>query len=85
MSERAPGIAPHVLVVDDDDAIRTFVADALAGVGYRVAEASDGLHALARLDVDPPDLVLLDMRMPNLDGWGFMAAVAGRRSTRRSS
>jgi len=75
MAERAPGTAPKVLVVEDDDAIRTFIAEALAGVGYRVSESPDGEHALARLDVDPPDVVLLDLHLPVVDGRAFMAAL----------
>jgi two-component system chemotaxis response regulator CheY len=60
-----------VLVVDDDVAIREFVRDALEFDGYSVVTAADGAAALAALERLKPDLVLLDMRMPVLDGWGF--------------
>jgi two-component system chemotaxis response regulator CheY len=60
-----------VLVVDDDDAIREFVRDALEFDGYSVVTAPDGAAALAVLERMEPDLVLLDMRMPVLDGWEF--------------
>jgi two-component system chemotaxis response regulator CheY len=60
-----------VLVVDDDDAIREFVCDALEFDGYSVVAAHDGAAALAVLERLEPDLVLLDMRMPVLDGWEF--------------
>ena len=63
-------------MVEDDEATSAFICEALADVGYQVVNASNGSHALARLDVDTPDLVLLDLHMPVLDGWGFMAALA---------
>lgn len=63
-------------MVEDDEATRAFICEALADVGYQVVNASNGSHALARMDVDPPDLVLLDLHMPVVDGWGFMAALA---------
>jgi len=67
--------APQILVVEDDDAIRTFIAEALAGVGYRVVESPDGQHALARVDSDPPDVVILDLHLPVVDGWAVLAAL----------
>ena len=63
-----------VLVVDDDDAIRAFVVEALADEGYAVRAARDGAEALASLDAARPCAILLDMRMPGMDGWAFAAA-----------
>ena len=60
-----------VLVVDDDEMIRAVVRDALEFDGYRVVTAEDGAAGLAALDGLEPCMVLLDMRMPVLDGWGF--------------
>jgi two-component system response regulator MprA len=60
-----------VLVVEDDDAIRSVVADALELDGYRVVTAADGAIGLAALAGIEPCMVLLDMRMPNVDGWEF--------------
>jgi CheY-like chemotaxis protein len=60
-----------VLVVDDDPAIRAMVRDALELDGYRVVAAEDGAAGLAALDETAPCLILLDMRMPVLDGWAF--------------
>ena len=60
-----------ILVVDDDDMIRDLVADALADEGYAVVRAADGAEALRKVKEQLPALVLLDMRMPVLDGWGF--------------
>jgi CheY-like chemotaxis protein len=63
--------APRILVVDDDAAIRGLVAEILASEGYRVAVAAHGREALTIAEGAPPSLVMLDMRMPVLDGWGF--------------
>jgi CheY-like chemotaxis protein len=60
-----------VLVVDDDAAIRRVVAAALADEGYAVVQAADGDAALAAVRAAPPCLILLDMRMPGMDGWEF--------------
>lgn len=61
----------EILVVDDDPAILMTVADILEFEGYSVCTASNGAEALALLDDVRPRLILLDMRMPVLDGWGF--------------
>lgn len=58
----------HILVVDDDPHIRQIVRMALTRAGYAVTEASDGLLALQLFDETQPDLVLLDVLMPELDG-----------------
>lgn len=60
-----------ILVVDDDPAILSTVADILEFEGYRVEQATNGAEGLARLEEVHPRLVLLDMRMPVLDGWDF--------------
>lgn len=67
-----------VLVVDDDPAIRRTVAEALDMEGYEVLEAQDGAEALDLLADADPCVVLLDMRMPVLDGWGFAAELRRR-------
>jgi CheY-like chemotaxis protein len=61
-----------VLVVDDDVTIRETVTALLADEGYVVAQAANGMEALACLERQVPQVVLLDMRMPVLDGWGFV-------------
>lgn len=57
-----------VLVVDDEQAIREFVGEVLEDEGYRVRMASNGQEALTHLAAERPDLVLLDIMMPVLDG-----------------
>jgi CheY-like chemotaxis protein len=61
----------HVLVVDDEQDIREFLELALESNGYRVTTAGNGVVALRELAREPVDLVLLDMRMPVMDGWAF--------------
>jgi urea transport system substrate-binding protein len=60
-----------VLVVDDDPGIREATAELLELEGYLPRTASNGLEALESVNQDCPDLVLLDMRMPLMDGWQF--------------
>jgi CheY-like chemotaxis protein len=67
-----------VLVVDDDPAIRDAVRDALEAAGMRVTVASDGAEALAQVLTEAPCVVLLDMRMPVMDGWGFAREIRER-------
>jgi CheY-like chemotaxis protein len=69
-----------VLVVDDDDAIRDTVRAILEDEGYAVREAPDGAAALAAIDRESPCLVLLDMRMPVVDGWQVAAALQQREA-----
>ena len=59
----------QILVVDDDPHIRELVGVFLRNEGFDVTEASDGLEALARLESVKADLVILDVMMPNMDGW----------------
>jgi CheY-like chemotaxis protein len=63
-----------ILVVDDDPAIREFVGDFLSDEGYSVLSAENGSVALTVAEQQPPSLVILDLRMPVLDGYGFLAA-----------
>src|SRR6185436_7483744 len=70
----APGARPRVLVVDDNADMRDYVASLLAGE-YTVESAPDGAVALATVRSAPPDLVLTDVMMPELDGFGLLAAL----------
>jgi CheY-like chemotaxis protein len=78
----APGGSPAptapILVVDDDPAILATIEDILALEGYPVVTAGNGADALALVERVRPALVLLDMRMPVLDGWGFAREVRAR-------
>ena len=59
----------RVLVVDDEPSVRGFVTDLLGRAGYEVLEAASGEQGLRVLYAARPDLVLLDVSMPGLDGW----------------
>ena len=67
-------LRPRVLVVDDDAPIREVVAEALGDEGYDVSTAVDGADALASCRDNCPDLILLDLNMPGVDGASFLAA-----------
>jgi CheY-like chemotaxis protein len=62
----------EVLVVDDDVAVLQTIADALEAEGYTVVTARNGALALERLRQRRPDVVLLDLMMPVMDGWTFL-------------
>jgi two-component system chemotaxis response regulator CheY len=67
-----------ILVVEDDPAILSTVADILEFEGYDVERAMNGVEALDVVERVRPRLVLLDMRMPVLDGWGFARTLDDR-------
>ena len=61
----------NILVVDDDKNTRLFLKAVLEGAGYTVSVAEDGLRALSVMDKEHVDLVVLDIMMPNMDGYEF--------------
>ncbi|HEX7050348.1 MAG TPA: sigma-54 dependent transcriptional regulator [Longimicrobiales bacterium] len=69
---------PAILVVDDEANIRRMIARLLAAEGYQVGEAPDGEAALAAIEAGEPDVVLLDLAMPGLDGLATLEALRGR-------
>src|SRR5512137_2240966 len=74
-SPAAPAAFPnaHVLVVDDEQSIRHFVRCALADAGYHVSEAATGQEALRVFRGEGPDLVVLDVCLPDADGLDLLA------------
>src|SRR5688500_20023038 len=68
----------RVLIVDDEPDIRATVSAMLEIEGYDVAEAANGADALQVFEEQTPDVILLDMRMPVLDGWGFASELRRR-------
>jgi CheY-like chemotaxis protein len=67
-----PSAAPMVLLVEDHQSSADGYAELLAGAGYRVARAKDGYEALAKVSQEPPSVVLLDLKLPKLDGWDLL-------------
>jgi len=65
----------HILIIDDDEMIRTIFKRFLEGQGYRVECAVDGRDGLRQLEVEPPDLVITDIMMPDVDGLEVVLAM----------
>ncbi len=69
---------PLVLVVDDDPDILDAICDILDAEGYRVSRARHGQEALEQVDSERPDVILLDLMMPVMDGVAFSQALRQR-------
>ena len=67
--------SPHVLVVDDEEDLRELTRLTLELAGHRVTVASDGMEGLRIFFSEPPDVVLLDIRMPAMDGWTLLERI----------
>jgi CheY-like chemotaxis protein len=67
----------RVLVVDDERDVRTLVCHILADQGYEVDSAVDGREALEKIRASAPDLVVLDLMMPEVDGWHVLRELKG--------
>jgi two-component system, cell cycle response regulator DivK len=72
-----------ILVVEDDPDNRRIVAKTLSVEGYDVIEATDGVQALTLARAEHPDLVLMDLALPNLDGWEATRRLKSDPETRR--
>jgi DNA-binding response OmpR family regulator len=72
----------HILVVDDEKDLADLVSINLEIAGYRASTARDGVEALAIVGRDRPDMLLLDVMMPRLDGWGVLSALQEQEDTR---
>ena len=78
-----PPTASHpILIVDDEPAVRQLLRRALAALPHRVLEAANGRDALALTQQERPALILLDLTMPELDGWGVLQALQADPATR---
>ena len=69
-----------ILVVEDDVDLNDMMGTVLEAARFRVARARNGLEGLAEIDRELPDLILLDMKMPVMDGWEFAARLKAARS-----
>ena len=70
-----------VLLVDDEDSLRKVMRDLLERDGYDVAEARDGVQALDQIDRVGPDIIVLDLNLPGLDGYGVLSHLRSRPAT----
>ncbi|MEO8199009.1 MAG: type II/IV secretion system protein [Gemmatimonadota bacterium] len=71
-----------VLLVDDEDQLRRVMRDLLERDGYAVAEARDGIQALDEVDRHAPDVIVLDLNLPGLDGYSVLSRLRSREHTR---
>jgi CheY-like chemotaxis protein len=72
-----------VLLVEDEEQLRRVMKDLLQREGYRVAEARDGIQALDEVDRFAPDVIILDLNLPGLDGYGVLQQLRSRPATRQ--
>lgn len=77
----APSAAQRILVVDDNEAVLDIIREMLQRDGYRVVAVADGGKALEIVETEEFDLVLTDLRMPNISGWKIAKKVKGKNPT----
>jgi type IV pilus assembly protein PilB len=78
----ARGVGTCVLLVEDEDQLRRVMKELLEREGYTVAEARDGVQALDQVDRLAPDVIILDLNLPGLDGYGVLTQLRSRPATR---
>jgi type II secretory ATPase GspE/PulE/Tfp pilus assembly ATPase PilB-like protein/ActR/RegA family two-component response regulator len=76
-----PAGGAKVLLVDDEDLLRKVMKDLLERDGYNVVEARDGVEALDQIDRHGPDIIVLDLNLPGLDGYGVLSHLRSRPAT----
>ena len=74
---RSAAAAPLVMIVDDSLTVRKITSRLLTREGFGVVTAKDGIDALQLLDVETPDVILLDIEMPRMDGFEFTKTIKG--------
>ena len=79
---RGRGQGACVLLVEDEEQLRRVMKDLLQREGYQVAEARDGVQALDEVDRFAPDVIILDLNLPGLDGYGVLQQLRSRPATR---
>ncbi|HTD20910.1 MAG TPA: response regulator [Ktedonobacteraceae bacterium] len=72
-------MATRILIVEDNFNLLTLLKTRLEMAGYHISLAQDGLEALAQLEAQLPDLILLDLAMPRMDGYTFLEELAQRK------
>lgn len=77
--EAAPDNKKLILVVEDSSTTRKVIAITLSRSGYRVNEAGDGLEALSKISEERPDLIMLDVILPKMDGYKILSIIKGNK------
>jgi PAS domain S-box-containing protein len=77
-----PGGRGSVLVVDDEENVRALVRETLSGDGFELREAADGEEALAAVEAEKPDVIVLDLIMPGLDGFAVLEGLQADPASR---
>ena len=81
-STKGAGVPLTIMTVDDSPSMRMLLRAALGDLGYTVVEAEDGMEALDRIGGADPDLLITDINMPNLDGFGLIERLRARAEHR---
>ncbi|MFQ6079694.1 MAG: response regulator transcription factor [Thermodesulfobacteriota bacterium] len=71
-----------ILIVEDETNLAKVIQFNLERAGYRTEGASDGAEAMEKIDLSPPDLVLLDLLIPSIDGWEVARRIRGNPETK---
>jgi two-component system chemotaxis response regulator CheY len=79
---RGRGMTKTVLTVDDSRTMRDMLRIALIDAGFDVVQAEDGVHGLELLQGTRPDVIITDINMPRMDGYGFMQGVRADAQSR---
>jgi len=78
-------VAKKIMVVEDDPAMRDIVTHKLLGNGFEVKQAEDGRKAIDMLEMEKPDLILLDLMLPEVDGFKVLQTIREHKDTGISS
>ena len=73
---------PRVLLVEDNEANRVMLSRRLARRGYEISIATDGRQGIAAAQAEQPDLILMDMNLPEIDGWEATRLLKSQSTTR---
>jgi two-component system, cell cycle response regulator DivK len=71
----------HILIIDDHRDTRVLTEWILSDAGHRVVSAQDGISGMRRAETDQPDLILMDLALPFLDGWAATRRLKANRAT----
>jgi len=72
-----------ILIADDEDAVREIMAKRVASQGYQVIAAKDGVDAWDLIVSEAPDIIILDLNMPKMDGWAVLNQLRHQSLTKR--